>query len=163
MRDLRRTSALFVTALLGAGLIIGTLMRPLAERTGGSAPQPGWIAAVVIFFAAVVVGVLARNTWRSLHQRRDRMTSDHAVKMLAVAKSSIIVGALFGGMYVGLALSFLDALDIDPGRGRVLQGGVAGLAGIALLVAGLLLERSLRLPGDDDEAKKSASGAPNPA
>ncbi len=159
MRNVRRSSPLGVAALLGVAIIAGAMLRPLAERLGGTVPVPGWTAAMVLSLAAATVGLLAWNTWQSLHRRRQRMTSDHGMKMLATAKASIIVGGLFGGFYVGIAAAFLRSFAYDSGRDRVLQGGAAGLAGIALLVAALLLERALHLPGDDDEdtAKGTAS------
>jgi hypothetical protein len=41
------------------------------------------------------------------------------------------------------------------------NGGVAALAGLLLLVAALLLERACRLPEDDEDAKNGES-APDP-
>ncbi len=159
MRNVRRSSPLRVAALLGVAIIVGAMLRPLTERLGGTVPVPGWTAATVLSVAAATIGLLARNTWLSLHRRRERMTSDHGMKMLATAKASVVVGGLFGGFYIGIAAAFVRSFAYESGRDRVLQGGVAGLAGVALLVAALLLERALQLPGDDDEdtAKGTAS------
>ncbi|MEH3032508.1 MAG: DUF3180 family protein [Aeromicrobium erythreum] len=159
MRRDRRSSPLLVSALVGTGIILGAMLRPLTERLGGSVPVPGWGAAAVLAIAAAAVGVLARSTWQSLHVRRERMTSDHGVKLLAIAKGSTIVGGLFGGVYLGIAAAFVRSFSYGSGRDRVIEGGAAGLAGLALLVAALLLERSLHVPGDDDEGSSEGSSA----
>jgi hypothetical protein len=71
--------------------------------------------------------------------------------MLALSRSCVIVGALFAGGYGGFALAFVNDLDTPLGHERAVNGGVAALAGLLLLVAALLLERACRLPEDDDE------------
>ena len=107
-----------------------------------------------------MVGALAWSTWQSLHKKRQRMTSDHAAKMLALSRSCVIVGALFAGGYGGFALAFINDLDTPLGNERAVNGGGAAFAGLLLLVAALLLERACRLPeGDDDETATDASPA----
>ena len=151
MRPARRTSALQVAVWVAIGLLIGLLVRPVAERLDSSPPRVGWGAAATLFVVAVVVGTLAWSTWQSLHKRNQRMTSDHAAKMLALSRSRVIVGALFAGGYGGFALAFVGDLDTPLGQERAVNGGVAALAGLLLVVAALLLERACRLPEDDDE------------
>lgn len=163
MNRVRRTSALLLLAMAGVGLLAGLVVRPLAEGAGHSAPRPGWAAAGLFIVAAGIVGRLAWSTWQSLHKRHERMTSDHGLRMLAVAKASSVVASLFVGGYGGLAISFLDAWDAPLGRERVLHGGVAALAAVLLLIAGLLLERSCRIPGDDDESGSGSRAGATPA
>jgi len=117
----------------------------------------------VLGLAAGVVGMLAWSTWQSLHKHHQRMTSEHGLRMLAVAKSSAYVGALVAGAYGGLAISFLDAWEAPFGRERVLHGGVAAGAAVLLLVAGLLLEQACRLPGSDDEDGPGSQADATPA
>ena len=151
MRPARRASALYVAVWLAIGLIVGLLIRPIADRLESSPPRVGWGAATTLFVVAVVVGSLAWSTWQSLHKKHERMTSDHAAKMLALSRSCVIVGALFAGGYGGFALAFVGDLDTPLGQERAVNGGVAALAGLVLLVAALLLERACRLPEDDDD------------
>lgn len=157
MRPVRRTSALFVVAVAAIGLVIGLLVRPLSERLDANPPRVGWGAAATLLFVAVVVGAVAWSTWQSLHKRRDRMTSDHAVRLLALSRSCVIVGALFGGGYAGFAVTFLGDLDTALGEERAVQGGAAAVAGVLVLVAAYLLERACRLPEDDDEGQGGRS------
>lgn len=164
MNWVRPTSTLPVVALIGSGLVVGRLVPPLIVRLDGDVPRLSWAAPLTLLLAAILVGSFAWNTWQSLHRRHDRMTSDHGIRMLALAKSSIVVGALVAGVYGGFALAYVDAMDAPLGKERVLRGAAAAVASLLLLTAGLLLERACRLPGDDDEGKngKAKNGNPNP-
>ena len=157
MRPVRRTSAFNVAVWVAVGLVIGLLVRPVSVRLDASPPRVGWGAATTLIVVALVVGALAWSTWQSLHKKHERMTSDHAAKMLALSRSCAIVGALFAGGYGGFALAYIGDLDTPLGQERALNGGVAAIAGILLLVAALLLERSCRLPEDDEDGKAGRS------
>ena len=161
MRPARRTSALHVAVWVAIGLVTGLLVRPVSVRLDASPPRVGWGPATTLFIVALVVGALAWSTWQSLHKKHERMTSDHAAKMLALSRSCVIVGALFAGGYGGFALAYIGDLDTPLGQERALNGGVAAAAGLLLLVAALLLERACRLP-EDDEDSKSGKAAPDP-
>lgn len=151
MRRMRRISAVSLVLLGGLGLIIGRLVRPIVDANGGNAPRVGWSAAVALFVVAAIIGMFAWNTWQSLHKRDERMTSDHGIKMLSLAKASAWVGALSAGGYFGFALAFVDSMDTAFGQERVIHAGLAGAAGLLMVIAGLLLERALRLPGGEDQ------------
>jgi hypothetical protein len=97
------------------------------------------------------VATLAWNTWQSLHRRRERMTAEHGIRMLSLAKACAVAGALVAGYYGGFALAYLDLLDSSLGRERFVRGLAAAVASLLLLVAGLLLERACRLPEDDED------------
>ena len=94
---------------------------------------------------------MAYNTWQNLHKKKSRMTSQHAVTMLSVAKSGTVVGGLIAGFYGGFALTYLNDLDTVLGRERLIHGGAAAIASILLLVASLLLERACIVPHDEDD------------
>jgi len=161
MNRVKRTSALLIAVLIGAGLVVGRLVPPIIVRLDGNVPRVSWGAALTLVLAALVVGGFAWNTWQSLHKKHQRMTSDHGIKMLALAKSGASVGAIVAGLYGGYAIAFADSTGSPLGKERVLHGGAAAIAGLLLLVASLLLERACQVPGDDDEGKggKSAPSA----
>lgn len=148
---MRRTSALSLTVTGGAGVVAGRLFLTVIEAFDGAAPRVGWSAAISLLFAAGVLGGFAWNTWQSLQKRRERMTADHGIRMLALAKASALVGALVAGGYLGYALAFADALDTAFGKERVIHAGLASVAALLVMIAGLLLERSLQVPEDEDE------------
>lgn len=154
MSTVRRTSALSLTAMGGAGLVAGRLLRTVIESFEGNAPRVGWSAALTLLLAAAVLSGFAWTTWQSLHKRGERMTAGHGIKMLALAKASALVGALFSGGYFGYALAFADAFDTPLGKERVIHSGLAGVAGLLVMIASLLLERALRVPGGEDEDGK---------
>ncbi|MCW2749171.1 MAG: hypothetical protein JWR83_281 [Aeromicrobium sp.] len=143
------------------GLIIGRLIPVVVVRLDGTAPRVSWAAALALLLGAGVVGGLAWSTWQSLHKKKLRMTSDHGVTMLALGKASAAVGALFAGVYAGFAVAFINSTDSPLGKERVLHSGGAAVAGLLLMVAGLLLERALQVPGDDNEGK-GGKGKPVP-
>lgn len=159
MRQLKRATPLLLVGLVGSGVIVGVLVRPLTARFGTTPPQVGWGPATMLFVIAVLIGGLAWTTWQSLHQRHERMTSDHGVKMLALSRSSLIVGGLFGGAYAGFALSYVRDLDTPLGSDRVWHAGFAAAAGLLLVVAALLLERACRIPGSEDDDPEDGNGS----
>ncbi len=164
MNRVRPTSALVVVALIGAGLVGGRLIPPLIVRLDGNVPRLTWAAPLTLLLAAILVGTFAWNTWQTLHKKHERMTSEHGLRMLAIAKACIVVGALVAGVYGGFVLAFIDATDTPLGKERVVRGGAAAVASLLLLVAALLLERACRVPGDDEEGKdgKAKKGRPDP-
>lgn len=166
MRMARPTSALLLAALIGGGLVLGRLTPPLIVRFDGNVPRLGWIAPLMLFAGAVVVSMFAWNTWQTLHRRHERMTADHGIKMLSLAKSCAVVGAVVAGFYGGFGLAFIDSLDASYGRERFVRGVAAAVASLLLMVAALLLERACRVPDDDEDEKggkgKGGKGRPDP-
>lgn len=161
MNTFSRTSALTIVSLAGIGLVSGRLIPELILRADGSVPVVSWGPAIALLLGAVVLGVLAWNTWQSLHKKHQRMTSDHGVTMLALAKGGAVVAALLAGAYGGYAIAYLDSFDSPLGQDRVLHAGGATIAGLLMLTAALLLERALRIPGGDDESE-GGKNAPDP-
>src|SRR4051812_27841252 len=103
MKTSRPVPPLLLVALIGVGVVIGRLTPPLIVRAGGGVPRLGWVVPIMLVGGAVIVGMFAWNTWQSLHRRRERMTADHGITMLSLAKSSALVGAVVAGFYGGFA------------------------------------------------------------
>ena len=164
MSTVRRTSTLTLTVVGGVGLIAGRIARPIIEYRDGVAPTVGWAPSLALLLGAAILGGLAWSTFQSLHRRGERMTSDHGVKLLSLAKASAIVGALVAGVYFGYALGFVDAWNTARGHERVVRSTVVGMAGLLLVAAALLLERALQVPGDPDgEGGVKGTGGANKA
>ncbi|MDO9379511.1 MAG: DUF3180 domain-containing protein [Nocardioidaceae bacterium] len=155
---MRRTSPVALALLAAVGLVAGRSIRIVVENAGGIVPSVPWTAPVALFFVALALGGLAWSTYTSLHRDRRRMQADRGVRLLALAKSCAIVGAVVTGGYLGFALSFVDAMDAALPRERVLRSLVAAAGAACLVVASLLLERSCEVPRDDEDERAGPSG-----
>lgn len=146
-----------ITTLLVAAVVAAALGWLLLEWAYGSLPRLPWLPPVTIFALAVVEAVLARTTKARIEHRPGTARVDplSVARFVVLAKASALAGALIAGVYGGMTGWLLLQ------RGRSLAAvaddtppAVAGLVGgLALVVAGLLLERACRVPKrpDDDE------------
>ena len=69
-----------------------------------------------------------------------------AARALVLAKAAGLVGAVLGGAYGGYALLLLGKLSVNILQTRAITCGAAFVAGVALILAALYLERILRVP-----------------
>ncbi|MFY0406876.1 DUF3180 domain-containing protein [Solicola sp. PLA-1-18] len=150
---MRRTSPVALALLVAVGLVAGRAIRIVVENLGWIVPSVPWTAPVALFFVAAILGTLAWSTYQALHRDRRRMQSDRAVRLLALAKSCAVVGALVLGGYLGFALSYVDSMDAALPRERVVRSLVAAVGAALVLVASLLLERACEVPKDPDDEK----------
>jgi uncharacterized protein DUF3180 len=129
-----------VGAVLGYGVVA------VAVDTNGMAPRLQWSSVIGLLVIAALVGWFAYSTYRAVHRERRRIDAHRAVNLLLLAKASALAGALMAGGYVGFAVPFLDQLDVSLPRERVIRAGCGALCAVALVVTGVLLERSCRVP-----------------
>jgi hypothetical protein len=146
---LRPTSVQLLLALGAVGLVLGWLVRPLAERLDVTAPIVTWAQPTALALVAAILGGTAWLTHRAVHVHRQRLVPHQAVNRLVLARASALVGALVGGLYLGFALSWVGLAAELAGQ-RAVRSGVAGLACILVCVTGLLLERACRVPQDEE-------------
>jgi uncharacterized protein DUF3180 len=143
--------ALAVAALFGA--LSGWLVFAAANSFDFSPPQVPWTAPVGVIVIAALVGVFAYTTHARIQVRNERIDPQRAVALLVLGKASALAGALVAGGYLAYAVMFVTRLDAEAPRDRVIRSAVAVLAGVGLVVAGLLLERACRVPGGEDEGE----------
>jgi hypothetical protein len=143
-----RTGTLVVSGLVA--MVGGWLLRPVTERLDGTAPVVTWLQVFVLFFVAGLVAVTAGVTWRSLQVRREWLEPHRAVNRLVMAKASALAGALMAGGYTGYAVSWLG-LEAELAGQRIARSLLAGLAGLLITIAALVLERACRARFSDDE------------
>jgi hypothetical protein len=141
--------ALVVAALFGG--LAGWLLVITANAFDLVPPEVRWTAPIGLILATALVGALAYITHQRIQVRRERVEPTRAVAFLVLGKASALAGALVAGGYLGFALMFLGRLDAAAPRERVLRSAVAMVAGIALCIAGLRLERACRVPRDDED------------
>lgn len=146
---LQPTGAATVGITVIVGLVGGWLLHPVSARFGNP-PVVTWLQVIALAFVAAVIGATAYLTRRTLHVRRERLEAHRAVNRLVLARACIVVGGLAAGGYLGYAVSWLG-VHAELADERILRSVVAALAGGAMVVGGLLLERACRVPSDDDE------------
>ena len=149
--------ALVVAAIFGG--LAGWLVVVTANALDLVPPRIPWSAPIGLAVFAALVAMLAYSTSQRLQVRRERMEPQRAVAFLVLGKASALAGALVAGGYLGFAGMFLARFDAANPRDRVIRSAVAIVAGVALCVAGLRLERACKVPGDDDE-DDPAGGTP---
>lgn len=131
------------------GLIAGWLVRPLSVRAGVAAPTISWLPVLALVLVAAILAAVAWSTYRTLQTRHERIEAHRAVNRLVLAKACALTGAAVAGGYLGYALSWVGLTDAALGEQRLLRSVVAGLAGLAIVVGSLLLERACRVTGED--------------
>lgn len=141
-----------------AGLVLGYGLTSLVDRLGYGLPRVTWVVVVLLLFlAALLLAALRRvRSWVSGDRPQEPGDALTMGRLVALAKAGSVFGALMSGVYLGLAAVGLDRFATDYGRGHVLWALAGAAAAAAVLVSALLLERSLQLPGDDEDG---ASGA----
>ena len=85
-----------------------------------------------------------------MHVHHQRLEPHRAVNRLVLARACALVGALVAGGYVGYAVSWVG-VDTELADQRVWRSAVAALAGVAIVITSLLLERACRVRSDPDE------------
>ena len=147
---LRPTSVAALAAAAGLGVVGGGALRPVALAVNGTAPIVTWIQVLSLVFVACFVGALAWDTWRTVHVRRRHLEPHRAVNRLVLARACALVGALVAGGYAAYAVTWVGDASELAGQ-RAVRSGLAGLAGVAIVISSLLLVRACRLPTRRDE------------
>jgi hypothetical protein len=148
---LRPTSPGTLTAWGLVGLVGGWLLRTVVVRSGGTPPIVTWAQPLALLLVAAILGATAYLTWRTVHVHHERLEAQQAVNRLVLARACALVGALVAGGYLGYAVSWVG-VGTELADERVLRSAVAGLAGAAIVVTALLLERACRVRSDDEES-----------
>jgi hypothetical protein len=151
--------ALVVAALFGG--LAGWLLVVIANALDLIPPEVRWTAPIGLILATALLGALAYLTHQRIQVRRERVEPSRAVALLVLGKASALAGALVAGGYIGFALTFLGRLDAEAPRERVIRSAVAVVAGIALCIAGLQLERACKVPFDDEDDQDLAADTPD--
>lgn len=141
----------FLPLLLSA--FVGCLFGFLIQLALAAAGQPVLTLPVTVsvtVVAAGVVGVLCaipifRST-RSLSARA--INPFRAMRTVVFAKTCSVCGALIAGFSSGLVI-YLMTRAVIPAQASILLNLAAALAGIVLVVAGLVAERLCIIPPDD--------------
>ncbi|MCX4882625.1 MULTISPECIES: DUF3180 domain-containing protein [unclassified Streptomyces] len=158
MRELR------IRVLAGVFIVAGILSWAGARlwNSIGTLPSVPLAAPIVLALIAVVLLATAFSLRARLKAQRERRPEAKGVDPMMAARAvvfgqaSALVAALVAGMYGGTGVLLLELLDIPARRDQAIYAGFSVVAGIAVIVAAIFLERVCRLP-DDDENNNGAT------
>lgn len=134
-----------------AGLVLGWLLHPAAERLGRTAPVVTWAQPLALLLVAAILGYTAWSTRRTLRLRPDLLLPHQAVNRLVLARACALVGALVAGGYTGYALSWVGS-EAELADQRILRSAVAAVGGGLIVAGALFLERACRTDRPDPDA-----------
>jgi hypothetical protein len=153
----KRTTPSLLTILVGIGIALGLLMQQMLASAGRAGITPPITLSVVLGAIAVVVVLLAVPVRRAVKEENRRVDPFYAIRVLVLAKSSALSGALLGGVAVGFVVYLLTRTVPALGSVGYSIGMVVGA--IALLAAGLIAEEMCRVPPPTDEDEEAAPAA----
>jgi hypothetical protein len=139
-----------VALLVGVAAVAWGALQISVNR-GTTLPPLTWTAPAGVAALAVVVLVTALGLRSRLDRPEKRPHPLSMARMAVLGKASAHVGPIVGGLYAGYLLVLLPGLEIDSRRDRAILCTVALLAAALLTVAGLLLEKSCRVPPTDTD------------
>lgn len=147
-------------SLIGLVLLFGALAYAVAAAAYGALPVLPRYAPVSIVLLAVVELGMAKVVRDRLDHRRDargrpRGKPLHPIQVAraaVLAKASSAGGAVALGVYGGLlAWTLPRRAALEASEQDALVAGISVVACLGLVVAALVLERSCRLPHDEDD------------
>ncbi len=149
-RRLRPMSPAGLSVCAVVGLAAGWLFHRMTDTETSLPPQVPWAQPLALFLVAAILLGTARSTRRTITQHAGRLSPHQAVNRLVLARACAYVGALAAGVYLGYAISWIGDGSSDMAGQRAFRAALAGVAGILVVVGGLVLERACRVPPGDD-------------
>lgn len=148
---------LIVIAVLGT--VIGILVQVGLAAINLPKLRPEFSLGLVLLLvgaAAVALAVPVRRATRG--NPAHRVDPFYATRVVAIAKTAVLAGALIGGVGLGLVIE-LTIRSVAPGGDAYLRVFSVLGGGIALLVGGLVAESLCTVPPPDDEDRDAGPPA----
>jgi hypothetical protein len=144
----RPTTWRLLLGLAVVGFVLTWAVLTVGESRTGTIPDVPWPSAVVlgVFGGAVLVVALALRPRLRGRPGHDPVNPIVAARFAVLALACSRAGALFVGVYAAFLALALTDLSIPFRRHLALVSGACVLAALLVVVAGLVLERLLRLP-----------------
>ncbi|WP_026162362.1 DUF3180 domain-containing protein [Corynebacterium ulceribovis] len=151
-------------APIALALGVGVVTVLLAWRFYGSLPGLHARDTAFLWFLAVMCGLAAwwvkkRVSDGDIGQDRSQVNPTTVAGLLIIGDAAIWLGAIFAGLYGGLAVWVLprtgELLAAEEEAPVVILGLVAS---VLVTIAGLVLEWACSVPPDDDEGRGLGSG-----
>jgi hypothetical protein len=126
-------------------------------------PKLPWLPVLTMVVLAVLEGYAAVSTKARIDRKPGRLPVDPLLvaRLVVLAKASSLAGAIFAGLYGGVAI-WLLVEQRRPGDQPFAAGDVPAAAGglaasLLLMAAALWLERACRVPHKPDESNDESS------
>lgn len=165
MRTLR-PATLVLAGLVG--VVVGLLYAIVVTRRDGVPPTLTAVGVLSLGFVVLALAVAARYMSRVGRQtgpvdRRTGPVDPHiAVRILALGRAGAVVGAAVAGIYLGIGTQRVTSgLTAGAGGRQLLYAGLGAVAGLAVMVAGLVVERACRRPDDPEDPDPGIGGGPS--
>ena len=160
-----RLSRTRIRDLAVVAIVTAVLAFALLRSVGasGTVPTVPWLAPLTLFIVGIGLIITARVLKPRLQRDKGARPVDPLVagRLVALAFAASRAGAVVSGFYGGwliAALMVTDGLDSPYGRGRAITSGLSALAGLTIVIGGLLLERALTIDLSDDEDGPGPNG-----
>ncbi|OEU90567.1 hypothetical protein DB35_05195 [Streptomyces abyssalis] len=162
MKELR------IPVLAGVFVVAGVLAWAVARLWSslGTLPAVPVAAPVVLAIIATVLLATALSLRSRLKAQRERQPGAKGVDPMMAARAvlfghaSALVASLVSGIYGGVGVALLmDPSEAPARQDQTVYAGLSVLAGIAVVVTAIFLERVCRLPEDDDDSPPAATAA----
>ncbi|MEX3517489.1 DUF3180 domain-containing protein [Corynebacterium camporealensis] len=148
---MKRTS---IGALIGAGVFVAAAAAILTTRFYGSMLAIPATVSITLWVMAVVCGVL---TWKVRSAKEEdahgigldnsQLNPMTILQFMLVGRASAWTGAIVGGAYVGIAVYVIPRASELVAASNDLVGVISSaLGGLAMSVAGVVLERHCEVP-----------------
>jgi hypothetical protein len=146
-----KLSFLWLLALISS--VTGYLVAALLVRRGLYVPVSPSNLLITLGAIGIVLLALSTPIWRyrsalkeNATTRPKRVDPFYAVRVLLLAKASVIAGALFAGWHIGVVgFQLLSPVVVEA---LVLQNALGFFASFALVVSAFITEQICRLPSD---------------
>lgn len=148
---MKRTGAGILTLSAAIGVAAGFLFDQILTSTGRPTFTPAVTLPILLALLGAVVILLAVPIRRATHGSTPAAVNPfHAVRIAMLAKASSIVGAIVGGVALGLLL-FLVTRPVSPSLGSMGTTIATVVCGALLVAAGLVAEHLCTIRKDDDD------------
>lgn len=155
---MKRTSALTLVVFAVVGLAVGVLVQVALAQSGQPGVRPPLTLAIGLALIGLVDIALAWPVRKvAKGTAKARVDPFYATRVVVLAKSSSISGALLAGAAAGFAVYLLSRTV--PPVGSIGSFILMIVGAIVLMVCGLVAERMCTLPpdkGEETEDKKPA-------
>jgi hypothetical protein len=159
---MKRTGPLLLVSVGAGGAVVGFLLQLGLASAGAATLSPPVTVPITLVVVAAVVLAAAIPIYRAVRSRqRGPINPFQAMRVVVLAKASSLAGSLVVGIGLGLVAYSLSR-PILPGVTALWLAIGTAIAGVVLLIAGLVAEQLCSLPPDDSE-HKSRDGGPTGA